>query len=257
MPNYKLSSAVKEEIVDHAVRLTERRVTYAMSDFPLTVATLQYRLMRDDQLKLLHELEGTGYQLMAKTNNFMVGIVRGDLTPVMRSAAVELWLPECVHVPRNTWANFYATTLEPNDVRDTSKVHHLMLHSVNDANEIQALVKWTNAAVREKRLQEITLYAVKKVLEMCNSTAHLLSAWPMLATLVEDTAWRSRLRHPPKGLHKWAPPSREFMPLVKAIKAAEVVLTSAQMTEDYKYEPGVTRAHVKAWERLPNDQVFT
>ena len=257
MPNYKLSSTIKEHIKDHAIKLTNRRVAYAQSDFPLTTAGLQYRLMRAAHLNLLHELEATGYDLAPKTTNTWIALPRSEAMPVQRSVAIEIFLPEPIHQPRVIYSHFY-NELDFKTARDTTKLHQLRLDPCEPehAEDIAALVKWAHAAVREKRLQEITLWAVQKVLDMCQTSAHLLAAWPLLATLVTDPEWRSRLRHPPKGLHKWAPNANEMAWLLKPIRAAEVVLTSARMTEEYKPEPGIVRAEVRAWERLPRDNDY-
>lgn len=260
MPNFKLSTAVRENILHQVKGLAQRRVDYAQADFPLTVATIQYRVMREDQLKLLHELEALGYELAPTHAHLTISLPAGETYPtgesypgLLRSVAVGLSLPEEIHLPRNVYMSFFDTKLSHKNVHDLGKMHHLAMDPVADAAEIAALVAWSNAAVRERRQQELINWTAAKVLDRCDTTAKLLATWPLLATLVTDAEWRNRFRSPPRHLRRWAPTIDTMARYGRHMQAAEILLVGAQVTEDYKPVAGVIQAGVQAWQRLPND----
>ncbi len=253
MPNFKLGSTVREHITARAKHLTNRRLDYAKGDFPLTTAGVQCALIEPHTLSLIHQLKGQGYLQTPEVTDTTVLLSCREFPLLLRSVALNMILPEAIHTPKPVHWHAYSDVLSNEPRNSNANTSSLLTFLELDDADRAAVTKWANGVVRELRLQEITIWAVKGVLENCQGSSHVLAAWPMLATLVSDPFWKNRFRQPTRKLTPYAPSTQLVEKFGKAMQAAEVVLTGAELLEDYKHPPGTIHASIGAWERLPRD----
>lgn len=252
MPNHKLSQEVRDIITRRTRQDLRRRLDYAQADFPLTTATIQAALLPAKTLTAIRKLNATGWKQTPSTRTVWVNVSRGDYPGLHRAVPLRLSLPENIYEPADIHHYGVGTVFDP---KDGGRLHALTLDPADRA----LVAAWTNRVVRELRLGELTSYAVQTVMKACTSTAEVLAAWPLLATLVEDDTWRSRFRNPPRNVHRWAQgvAAKNTLPDIgKLLAAAEVVLLGAELLEVYNKPPGVVYGVVEAWERLPNDRRY-
>lgn len=250
MPNFKMDSGVREDILKQVVMLTDRRMAYALADFPLTTAGVQCAILPEAQLSAIYHLQGTGYNNLPRTYNTVVHLPREAYPGLLRGAAVALQFPEQVHTAGSVYWYHNDNALTPD------RGHDLQTLAL-EPDDRDAVTAWANGAVRELRLREATQWVANKVVADCVGTAHLLAAWPQLATLTTLDYWRNRFRQPVRSLKSYALDYRAAQQFGRLISGADIVLTGATLMEDYKPTLGTIQATVHAWERLPNDRAYS
>jgi hypothetical protein len=257
MPNFKLGSMVRDQIVRNARVLTERRVDYALSDFPLTVTTIQCSVIEPHVLSLINQLKGHGYVQAPEVTDTTIFLSREQFPGLHRMVPLNLTLPEPIHTPKPVYyypgRGGHGTVFEPSKTKDD-----LLVFLNLDNQDAKALTTWVNGVVRERRLQELTMWTVQSVLKECAGSGEVLATWPLLATLIDkdETFWRNRFRQPPRKLSNYAPRTHVMERYAKHMQGAEVVLTGALLLEDYRRTPGTIRPMINEWERLPNDKRY-
>ena len=247
MPNFKLSSGIVGQIHKRCQALTERRVDYARSGFPLSADDLQAATMPNDLLADLRSLAERGIQELPREQNPDVRLTRDKCRGLQRTAVLSVHLPEPIYVARTT--RFYGS-----DVFETRHMHTLAIDPDAIGPDAAArLVAWANNLVRVSRHKALVDDTVFTVLAACTSVGHVMAAWPLLATLVHDPFWKARFRNPPRDLRNYAPKIELLRRMGKQMQASEAVLAEAEMLEPFTHKGGSLVAYLHAWEKLPGD----
>lgn len=252
MPNWKITRRQHEEIKQVAAMLVDRRLAMARSGFPLTEDDVQLSVMAAEDVVTVRRLRTGG----------MTSI------PVYQGVTL-LLIPEKHNVQRTTVVNFgkdhfdlflpqgnkheqhggYARTNRLHE-----RAHYQPDPSIIPPERMEAFVKWADNMVREYRLAETAVYAVKYMLEnYIETTADIAVKWPLLEVLMHSGDLKSRVAHVPKHTKRY-----EFQnsgPIPKLRQVAEAVLLAADMlpTKETPRQPTEWRANLGAWVPKPGD----
>ena len=258
MPNYKLSGFVIYEIRNQVERRVQRTLDYANADFPLDLEQIQQAVLPAATIQTLRDLEAGGFGEIQKHSNVHLGMLR-DHMPVKRSCAVELYMSASIFAPRSTaYFNMGRLGFVPGN-----KAYLTLDTSTFDEPTTARLCTWVERAVRAKRLAEITRVVARDVLDTLAPTSqHMLALWPQLATLLPDTdefrEWRSRFRNPVRrALNNYQPTPEVREKYARLIVAADTVLTSGGMFQDYQHPNRAIKASIAHWEALDTDKRYT
>jgi hypothetical protein len=251
MPNYKLSSTVREDMVRRAGLLVDRRVQFVAGDFPLTTAQVQAAVLDPERLAALHKLRATGVHGLPEYQHVHLLLAREHLPGLARSCIVYLTLPEEIFCDRPS------TYLPGRD--DFSPGANGPLtpdwSGLDDAERAE-LATWGNNIVKATRHAGMVRHTVGVVLNNCLSIGHVLAWWPAAASLVTDKDWKTRFRNGPRSLRSYAPPANLATRITDLLRASEVVLSAAELLPEYKNPEGSIVAALAKHEMLPTDRKF-
>lgn len=259
MPNYKLSGEARDGILSAVRNAMQKRIDYALSEFPLDVSTLQAGLLTASQLADVHSLARSGFGQLITVRQVSIALTRERYPGLHRGLPVDLTLPMGgVYEP---FASYYPSLTSDRHWAGmaNSRVHLLTL----GADDTAKLADWGNAVVRALRTREIVTHTAGLVVAGCKSSAEVLAAWPILGTLFDDgDPWKAKFRNPPRHLERWAPEPSDYHPThwferVRLIEASETALNTALLLEPYQPPAGAVVAKAPIWEHLPNDRKYS
>lgn len=254
MPNYKLTSYIKQLIVAEVNAICIRRIAYAEDAFPISLDEVQSVVMPADVVASLKWLESRNVTGLPRDQDPLFIAAKEDLQ-IKRDVVIHTFLPEAVFADA---ASFYfnASCFDDKaypEMRDKHRIDPSLLRPTT----VVALSEWIEGVVREMRLAEVTRATVAQMLETHLPTSgHLLVRWPLLGTLIPATEpeWKKRLRNPPVRTKQYVWPGS--VPFEKHIKIADTVLLGGSMLTDYVGDPTRVRAKVDYWQKLPSDPKF-
>jgi hypothetical protein len=258
MPNYKLPGFITYEIKKQVELRVERTLDYANADFPLDLEQIQQAVLPAATIQTLRDLEAGGFGQIQKHSNVHLGMLR-DHMPIKRSCAVELYMPVSIFAPYGT--QYF--TLHRAGFTATNKAFLALNAATLDEPTTARLCTWIERAIRAKRLAEITRVVARDVLDTLAPTSqHMLALWPQLSTLLPDTdefrEWRSRFRNPVRrALNNYQPAPEIREKYTRLIVAADTVLTSGGMFQDYQHPDRAIKASIAHWEALNTDKRYT
>lgn len=251
MANYKLTSDLREQIAKRASKLCATRIDYCAGDFPLTTAQLQYAVMPNEQIASLQRLRADGIQELPEHESVHLLLSRAYLPALARSCIIHLKLPEPIFAQRPT-----GYVGKPTDF----SIHNPQALAPDWAGlseeDRQELATWANNIIKASRHEQMVSATVVEVLKECLSIGHVLAVWPALASLVLDAQWKSRFRNGPRSLRGYAPRAHLVTRLSPQMKASEVVLSAAELLNDYIRQPNTILATLVSHEFLTNDRTF-
>lgn len=247
MPNHKLGSSLPSDINRRCQGLTQRRVEYARAGFPLTRDELQLAVLPNDLLEDMQSLKARGVIGLPVEDDPDIHLTRDTVPRLQRGAVIRVCLHESILVACTT--NFYGSDVAGTKHTRTLTIDPARLHP----DSLLRLSDWTNNVVRVSRHKALVDDTVFTVLAACASVGHVLAAWPMLATLVEDPFWKARFRNGPRSLVNYAPKIELLRRMGKRMQASEAVLAEAEMLEPFVHKAGENVAYLHAWEKLPGD----
>lgn len=271
MPNYKLSSPVRNHIRDRANALAQRSLDYALADFPLTTMQIQYAVLDEATVNTMRRLiQQFEIRTIERHNQVRVTFLRSVLPELRQGVVVVLQLPEWIVVRRGTLWRLGSYTFDPQD-------HHYLSPDLTrlDAGDRERLVTWLARVTRQQRLFQITTHTVQSIIDddrLTPTVAHLHALWPMLCGLVDvvdpapdtkahrkrrraaqHTDWRDRMRNPPARLKPYLPAPDVREKFATLIRASDVMLTAGSVLQPYVHEQGIIKATVEHVEYLEGD----
>lgn len=227
--------------------LTANRVQHACANFPLTTAEIQAAVMKPRHLTTLRELAVEGIEITAKDTSPSTYLSPEYLPGLGREAAITFRLPEAIYVPRDTpsyykfaWSNSITKYLR----FDEGEL---------DDDQRAAIVTWTNRAVRECRLKKLSDHAIARILDKCETVAHVMAWAPVIGTLVTDYFWLKRFRNAPAKLKRYEPPESYRHVYGKMLEASEVIITGGQLLPEFKHPEQTVRAFIASYKPLESD----
>lgn len=267
MPNYNIPNSLRQHILNNAMRLANRPLNLALSDFPLTTAELQYHCsaLNAEQVDTLRRLDAEGVRTIEHHTQLRLAFIRENLPEIRRGVVLNLQLPEWIVVGKGTQWGISTTKFDPDE-------NHYIVPNVStlDPTSRIDLVSWIHRALRQVRLYEITSYMVGKALEeeLSPTTSHLHALWPMLTTLVDAdqvtryrhkeqaVRWQDRFRNPTRRITPYKPDEAVVNKFSKLILAADTMLSAGMILPDTHPQRGQVRAMIEHWERLSGDPTF-
>lgn len=245
MPNFKLGIGITDEMARQAKLLSQRRLDYALADFPLTTAALQHRILPNDVLSDLRRLEARGVQELPKYSTLHVALLRDRIPGLRRHLMVQLHMPEPVFAMADTrWAG-------GGPCPGKAAVPEF------EADEQPAVAAWASRVIAAAREKELIDWTVRQALDRLRSSGEILAAWPGLALLARhNREWRQRFRNPPRRLAPYEPKPSFIEQFGKPARAVDLLLTGAELLDEYNHPPKTIKASVAQWEPLLTDRKF-
>jgi hypothetical protein len=261
MPNWNLSEGVKSTIRHNVAQACERTMDYRCADFPLTVDQVQ-RIVLDPELRLkMEELVASGIKTIEMHNQIRIAFLKEKLPGMQRSAVFMFQLPRRIFVGQATQFHISTTKFR------LDEGHYLIpdLDTLSQETRTQ-LIKWIARCVRQRRLADVTRFAVNEVLDQhAKTVAHLLALWPSLATMStgnrhwrngrwdDDTTWRDRFRDNVKYPNHYKASYEVRQKYAEMIRAADVVLVEGEILQPLKHKPDDIIPQLEHFERLVTD----
>lgn len=253
MPNYKLGVKTILDLKSVANNLVDRRVDHMETGFPLSYDKIQAGILPAKWRDTLLAMKADGLQTAITTTRPESWVAH---PAILRSVKLSFALRKSVVIPSYKQLDFDTTVLTP--------------------DEIEALAKWANNAVRERRLAKLATTTINEFLDTepySRSTGHILARWPALATLSSQfermlcktysshterelrRSWRQKFLDAPANLkpYGWGPADPWPVKNKKAMQLAEMVLTSAEMLPGKIEVNAEVKAEVTSWTPLPGD----
>jgi hypothetical protein len=266
VPNYAIPSFIREHLKTRALNLSATPLSYALADFPLTTAQVQYLVTPADQVSRMRQLISEGIQTIERHAQIRVAFLRDRLPGLKRSIVLSMQLPERIVVGKSTQWHVPLTKF------DVSEGHYLVPDNTTlDKDDRESLVRWLERALRQQRLYEITEACVKDLLmnaQMSPTSSHLRALWPTLCKLVEvptggyrtdidrTKLWQERFRNPTRSLRSYQPSPEVKDRYAKLLVAADMAISAGLVMDAYQQPAGVIHCDIEHWERLPGDIRF-
>lgn len=252
MPNWKITRRQHEEIIRNAEELVERRTAMAQTGFPLTNEEVQLSVMDADDVATLSRLRSRGFSSIETRNDIWLAF-DPETHGTQRTTLVQIGREKLgLYLPRDTGC---CVSGRYRRRKDFKLGDHFVLTASAVAPERMALVvKWVDNVVREHRLAETAVYAVKYMTKnYIDTTADIAVKWPLLEVLMRSGDLKSRVAHVPKHTKRY-----EFQnsgPIPKLRQVAEAVLLAADMLlkELPPRQPTEWWANLGAWVPKPGD----
>jgi hypothetical protein len=272
MPNWQIGVDCKSFIRHRAKELAYRPLSYALTDFPLTVAQLQYSTMDADRVYTLRRyMAGADatekLHTLELAHTIQVGFLRDTIPELRRGLVVKLQLPEGILANRDTkygYTDKFALSAQG------YLIPRFEGEQVLDPETRSALIKWVNRSIRHQRLLEITIQAASQILDNHAPTvAHLHMVWPALTTMFNNldgvdtsrnptfyTQWRDRFRAHHKPLRTYRPDTAVYDKYQARIRAADTAIAAGMVLPELKQD-GTKEiiASVVNWEKIAGDVV--
>lgn len=254
MPNYKLSVKAISDLKAVATIFVNRRLDHMETGFPLSYDKIQAGI------------------LPAKWRDTLLAMEADGLQPAITTTRPECWVAHPA-IPRSVKLSF---ALRTTSVVIPSYKQLDFDTTVLTPDEIEALAKWANNALRERRLAKLAATTINAFLDTepySRSTGHILARWPALATLSSyfermlcstysspterelRRSWRQKFLDAPANLkpYGWGPADPWPVKNKMAMQLAEMVLTSAEMLPSEIEVNAEVKAGVTSWTPLPGD----
>ena len=267
MPNWPLSMKVQTYLINHAVMLSNRKLQYAQSDFPLTTAQIQFSIMEEEKVHTLRRYIDEGTKTIEKHRQLRIALLRDKIPGLPRGTVLQVTLPDWVVVERSTHYGISSTKFQADES------HYLVPDFSEErltVSERQALVNWVKRAVRQHRMHKLITATVNQVVTKHALTiAHMQQLWPMLCTFMNSdpealnaryqgdrvfyAMWRDRFRAPVRPMQRYNPTPEVVAKFGKIIHHADIVLAAGMMLAPYTPDRKVVTAEVEHYETLDGD----
>lgn len=267
MPSYRLPTYIIDKLLEKSTVLLDRLIDYAVSRFPLTLDEVQEACMSAPYIEALRDMDLNDVSGLPRNATVGLWIDRDTLPGVLRSAAIVIETPHDTSVFAKRGALWQGLPLSATggdyvpghgETANYRANQHVLLPRGRLTADRQApLVEWVNEVVRVKRGAMLARYTVRRVMAAVETSGELLALWPGLATLVEDPNWVTRLRNPPKYLHRCAPEAKFATETRPFIVAAEGMLVGASLLKPWEHDTATVRAHLQGFLPLQSDPEFT
>src|SRR5690348_10250960 len=201
MPNFQIPSDIKNRIERQAIKLIDRTEEYVMSQFTLSVEQVQHAILPPETVATMRALQMSDIYIPSY-NHTNIYLHRPLVPGVEREAVVHVQvIKDRWFLPMQTHWSWNNASRPP----DRGEAHMLNTALLSE-EEVAALAKWTNDAVRAHRLARIAKKVVEVVLgTTLPTTAHMRAIWPFLATLCDDRDWRQKFETPTRGMARYEP----------------------------------------------------
>jgi hypothetical protein len=236
MPNYKISPSAQSLMRDQAKALCDRRIALAEADFPLDFEEVQAAILPAPVRETMQRLIADGVDTISRDND--VYYILPSSVGTERRVVLNLRSGERFFNARSEVG--YVSSISPYYLKSDDPRFNIDL-SVVPPEKGEAVVKWVDNAVRERRMAEITQATVSWFLtHACLpvtfiTAAHVMARWPTIALLVdglgEGSYYKTKFREVPAKLDRWGWPPNDpaRAKYAKAMKLADMFLTSAMM----------------------------
>ena len=257
MPNYTIPEYIRTQILNGATKQLETRAAYAQANFPLAQEEVQSILLEDATTSTLRDLALRGVTALPRTNEAWMYFTM-EATGLPRGVGVKIHTPRSMYYGTRQTAFCYSNTTEVN--MDWMSKFNIYDPSRLSQDRHEALLAWIAHALRERRLQEMTRWVVKYLLQNKHvpTSGHLLVRAPALALFVTDKDWKSKLQNPPtrnQKLYQWEGNTAPA-PFTKLLPAAMNVLTASTLLTDYTAPTDVPTATIEAWQKHEGEYNF-
>jgi hypothetical protein len=272
MPNYHIPGNLRLTLQKRVANLAQRTLDYALADFPMTTAQVQYAILPAAQVDDLRRLDAEGIRTIEHHRQVRLAFLREQTLGLRRGVVIALELPEWIVVGRGTQWSISTTRFQMDEN------HYLMpelwIDSIDDAQR-KSITLWLERVVRQTRMVEITNWCASGILNdhgISKTASHLHAVWPMLTTIVDDNMireeiytsqhgyyrdWQKRFRNPTRSLKAYRPDASVVEKYGRLIeKVADTVINAGQILEPYRHPNSTILAKVEHWERLPADLVL-
>jgi hypothetical protein len=240
MPNFRLSTAVKEAIRTEAKRLADLQKEHIYCAFPLTHAETQDTLLDPDALKLCMELtERHGFKQVSTDHAPTVLLAHPT---IRRAICLTLTGPDAFYLTNSTSPTYAKTAVSGGENRYIASMALDRL----PPEQVAALASWAHDATRAHRLANLITATVAAVLEECLTVGHVHATWPLLATLAKgDKLWRERFSNPPRNSSLYAPTTTLMATWLTPMRHVETILAGAMLLPP-SHREGLRRERVIA-----------
>ena len=255
MPSYKLGTSVKYDMKGHCSNILQRQHKLSLQGMPVTHEQFQASAIPIAKiLATLQDLAKQGVQGSIQQSDFPVALLSSEFPGLKRDVLVHVTVPKPVFMaryPRASARHGRGT----NPVIKSTDNPVVLTGSLFSEEQAEALTEWANNVVRVRRIMSMVKETVDEVLGHVTTTGHIVARWPVLAGLVEDKKWQTKLRMKPErlGACGWVPGTLS-PDLLARMKACEPVLIMAQMLEAPKRIDGAIHVELWAYQSFESDR---
>ena len=253
MPNYKLGKSLASDLMRGAMAMTERKIDYAQSGFPLTPDEIQRATISPELVASIEYVKNhTNHSVSGRTSNVYMTLERGKLPGLERTMVFRAMLPASIYVARGQYSSLSLSRFDA-PAFDTEGDSCLIIDPARVVpDKLTALAAWANDLGRAHRIRDFISHVVYGQLRRYDCTGSILANWPMLATLTDDALWRGRFRAPPGNLKRYVIPTT--VEDRRDMLACEGAMLGAQIMQKFASSPHEARCVLLGLERRSTDR---